>query len=160
MLALALRAGPHRFAVPATQVIRVLQRCRLRSALLAPPAVSGLLPYHGGLAPIVDLCQLVLGRASATRRSTRIVLVAIGGAEPRVIGLLAEDVLDLIDVDAPVFGLRLPEQPWLGEHAEASLDAAQLIDPALLLPDALARLFRRGDGGAIAGAGGPAAEAG
>jgi len=139
MHALALSAGSLRFALPVRAVAKVLPRTRLKPVPLAPPTVAGLLPYRGTLTPVVDLCRLTLGRDAQPRRATRIVVVDVG--TERLVGLLAEAVLDLIEIQTTVPGLRLPEHPWLGDHLGAQVDAPQLLDPAQLLPETLARLF-------------------
>jgi hypothetical protein len=85
---------------------------------------------------------VLLDRDCAPRRSTRIIVVSIGGQHgDRLVGLLAEQVLDFIDVVATVPGLRLPATPWLADHVADVADSPQLLDPAALLPDDLERLF-------------------
>lgn len=140
MIALAFRAGPLRYALAAAGVVQVLPRRRLRPLPLAPDGVIGLLAFRGQLLPVVDLCVLLLQRPSKPLRSSRIVVCDCGG---RQIGLLAEDVLDLIDIDDTVPGLALPAHPWLGDHLGTAADAPQLVEPAQLLPEALAQLFQR-----------------
>jgi chemotaxis-related protein WspB len=142
MLALAFRAGELRLALPISAVVEVLPRRALRPLALAPECVIGLLPFRGTLTPVVDLCRLLLGRECAPLRSSRIVVVALAGAlGQRLIGLLAEDVLDLLPVGATIPGLRLPEAPWLHEHLADQRDLPQLLDPAALLPETLEALF-------------------
>jgi chemotaxis-related protein WspB len=142
MLALAFRAGELRLALPTAAVVQVLPRRALRPLALAPDSVIGLLPYRGTLTPVVDLCRLLLGRDCAPLRSSRIVVVALSGKlGSRLVGLLAEDVLDFLPVAATIPGVRLPNAPWLAEHLADQPDLPQLLDPAALLPDALEALF-------------------
>ncbi|HTA64152.1 MAG TPA: chemotaxis protein CheW [Xanthomonadaceae bacterium] len=142
MLALAFRAGELRLALPTTAVIKVLPRRALRALALAPDGVIGLLPFRGTLTPVVDLCQLLLGRECAPLRSSRIIVMTLpGNAGSRLLGLLAEDVLDLLPVTATVPGLRLPNVPWLSEYVADQPDLPQLLDPAALLPERLEALF-------------------
>ena len=142
MIALAFRAGPLRYALAAAGVVQVLPRRRLRPLPLAPEGVTGLLAFRGQLLPVVDLCVLLLQRPSRPLRSSRIIVCECerGG---RQIGLLAEEVLDLVDIQDTVPGLALPEHPWLGDHLGTTPEAPQLIEPAQLLPGALAALFTR-----------------
>jgi len=142
MLALAFRAGDLRLALPTSAVVEVSPRRALRPLALAPPGVIGLLPFRGTLTPVVDLCRLLLGRDCEPLRSSRIVVVALeGAAVQRLIGLLAEDVLDLLPVTATIPGLRLPSAPFLREHIADQRDLPQLLDPAALLPSELEGLF-------------------
>lgn len=142
MLALAFRAGQACFALEVADIVELLPRTELRAVALAPPAVIGLLPFRGSLVPVVDLCRLVAGRDCAPLRSTRIIVVRLPGARgDRLLGLLAEDVLDLVPKNETVPGLRLPGQPWLGEHLADQPELPQLLDPQALLPDELEALF-------------------
>jgi chemotaxis-related protein WspB len=142
MLALAFRAGELRLALPTAAVVQVLPRRALRPLALAPDSVIGLLPYRGTLTPVVDLCRLLLGRDCAPLRSSRIVVVALAGKlGSRLVGLLAEDVLDFLPIAATIPGVRLPDAPWLTEHLADQPDLPQLLDPAVLLPEALEALF-------------------
>ncbi len=142
MLALAFRAGDADLAVAARDIVEVLPRMPLRQPPLAPPGVVGLLPYRGMLTPVVDLCLIAAGRPAAALLGTRIIVVAVGtGESRRWLGLLAEDVVDLIELGDTLEGLRLPEAPWLGRHLPGSPGLPQLVDAAELLPEALLRLF-------------------
>ena len=142
MLALAFRAGPMRLALPISAVVEVSPRRELRPLALAPAGVIGLLPFRGTLTPVVDLCRILLGRDCRPLRSSRIIVVRLSGkAADRLIGLLAEDVLDLLPVTATIPGLRLPSAPWLSDHLADQRDLPQLLDPAALLPDELESLF-------------------
>ncbi len=142
MLALAFDVGELRLALAATCVVEVLHRRELRPLALAPHGVVGLLPFRGSLTPVVDLCQLLLGRNCAPLRSSRLIVLTLPHRErPRLIGLLAENVVDLIDGKRTMPGLRLPNVPWLGDHLADQPELPQLVDPLQLLPDELASLF-------------------
>lgn len=142
MLALAFRAGELRLALPIAAVVEVLPRRTLRALALAPESVIGLLPFRGTLTPVVDLCRLLLDRDCLPLRSSRIVIVQLSGKTgPRMIGLLAEDVLDLLPIAETIPGMRLPNTPWLTEHLADQRDLPQLLDPAVLLPEELEALF-------------------
>ncbi|MBK8069572.1 MAG: chemotaxis protein CheW [Rhodanobacteraceae bacterium] len=142
MLALAFRAGAAELAIRARQVIEVLPRVPLRETSLAPAAVVGLLPYRGTLTPVVDLCLLVAGRHASAQLGTRIIVVRIGdGAAQRMVGLIAEDVSELLELGGTTPGLNLPDQPWLGAHMRDQPGLPQLVEPGELLPEALRALF-------------------
>lgn len=144
MLALTFRAGNAPLALPAREIVEVLPRVPLREPALAPPAVIGLLPFRGTLTPVVDLCLLVAGRPAAPQLGTRIIVVRIGaGAEARLVGLLAEDVSELVEAGATTPGLVLPDHAWLGEHLRDQPGLPQLVEVTELLPEALVALFHR-----------------
>jgi len=83
--------GADRYALPASEVSEVLPLQRLKQLPEAPAWVAGLLAYRGGMVPVLDLCQRVLGRSANVRTSTRLVLVrhpeVFGG---RLLGLVLE----------------------------------------------------------------------
>lgn len=142
MLALTFQLGEMALAVPAPAVVEVLSRRELRPVALAPDGVVGLLPFRGHLVPVVDLCRLVLARDCRPLLSSRlVVLEVIEDSRRRLFAVLAEGVLDLVPASATVPGLRLPDVPWLGEHLPGQPGLPQLIEPAKLLPAALAALF-------------------
>jgi len=142
MLALVFRAGSAELAVAARHIIEVLPRMPLREPSLAPPAVVGLLPFRGTLTPVVDLCQLICGRPAAPQLGTRIIVVQIGeGAQRRLVGLMAEDVSELVDSGHTARGLHLPEHAWLGDHLSLESGLPQLVEPSELMPQALLALF-------------------
>jgi chemotaxis-related protein WspB len=142
MLALTFHLGDMALAVPAPSVVEVLSRRELRPVALAPHGVVGLLPFRGHLVPVVDLCRLVLARDCRPLLSSRLVVLAVDeGGRRRLYAILAEGVLDLVPVAATVPGLRLPDADWLAAHLSDQPGLPQLIEPAKLLPDALAALF-------------------
>jgi len=144
VLALAFRAGDADLALAARDIVEVLPRVPLRAPVLAPPAVIGLLSFRGTLTPVVDLCLLVAGRAAARQLGSRIIVASIGqGASARWVGLLAEDVCELVDSTQLAQGLNLPEHRWLGAHLSDQPGMPQLVEPAELLPEALLALFTR-----------------
>lgn len=138
MQALLFNAGELSFALPARDVVQVLPRQALQPVVAAPFAVIGLLVFRGALAPVVDVCRLTLGRDTQPKRSSRIIMTRVQRAGRwREIGLLAENVMDLCALVETTPGLRLPDQPWLGEHLAEHPKTPQLLDVAQLLPELL-----------------------
>jgi chemotaxis-related protein WspB len=143
MLAIAFQVGDHALALPASRVVELLPRRGLRPIAMAPEGVIGLLPFRGALVPVVDLCRLALGRDSRPLRSSRLMVVCLPhGDGQRLIGLLAENVLDLVTLGDTLTGLPVSGAPWLGEHLANSPGMPQLVDPLQLLPDELSALYR------------------
>lgn len=147
MLALCFNVGELRLALIASAVVEVLPRHALRPVALAPRGVAGLLVFRGALVPVVDLCRLVLDRDCRPLLSSRLMMVAIphGGGQ-RLVGLLAENVLDLVPAGETMAGVQLADAPWLGDHLADQPGLPQLLDPARLLPDELAALFEEAAG--------------
>jgi chemotaxis-related protein WspB len=98
MLALLLRIGERRFAIPAASVLEVVPKVALRPAPEAEAYLAGLFAYRGTVLPAADLCMRVEGRACRSLLSSRIVVVRRSGAGPaRAFGILSENVTDVRD---------------------------------------------------------------
>ncbi len=140
MLALTFRAGETPLAIDTQLVVEVLPRVTLQKAALAPEAVVGLLPFRGTLTPVVDLCWLVAGRSARGQLGTRIIVTQVDSGA-RYVGLLAEDVSELVDSRDTILGLNNLDHTWLGEHLADQPEMPMIVHPSELLPDALQRLF-------------------
>lgn len=143
MQALVFRVGMHRLALRAREVVEVLPRMPLREVAMAPEAVLGLLAFRAHLTPVVDLGLLIRGERCRPQLGTRIVVVEVGAgtSSRRYVGLLAEDVSELVPLGRTAAGLEVAEHPWLGAHLADTPDWPQLIEVHELLPEALTRLF-------------------
>ena len=133
MLVLTFRVNQILYAIPVHQVVEVVPRVALRPVPHAPDCVLGLLRYRGAAVPIIDL-GLLLGRSpSADRLDTRILLVhAANDRGLERLGLLAEEVNDLVEVDAGRMAMRsslMLSAPYLGQVYETETGLLQLIDP-------------------------------
>lgn len=144
-LALACAAGTLRFAIPACNVVRVLPRQTLLPVPGAPQAVAGMLRYLDQLIPAIDLCQLMLNRNALACPATRMVIVDLAALQSHAhaakwLVLIAEDVLDLIEVEASETALSLPDAPWLGDFAKTAQSSLQWLALEKLMPETLAQL--------------------
>ena len=144
MLCLILQIGDARFALEAGLVLRVLPLLRVRPLPQAAPGVAGLMIYHGGPVPVIDLGQITFGQPAPVRLSTRIVLVnqpfgegamrAAGLTSP--VGLIVERATETRRFTPADFFVT-PVAPLDGVGAEAiatdaqgfiqKLDLAQLL---------------------------------
>ena len=145
MLALACAAGTLRFAIPARNIVRVLPRQALLPLPTAPDCIVGMLRFQGQLVTTLDLCQLVLNRPALTCPATRIVIVKLApgtdsDSQPRLLALIAEDVLDLVAVTHSEKGLALPDAAWLGDFARTEQFTLQWLVLEKLMPETLAEL--------------------
>ncbi len=140
-LALGLRAGDLAFALAIERVVTVLPRVRLLPVALPPPGVVGLVAFRGQLLPVVDLGLIARGEPCRPLRSTRLIVVQPAAGSDRCFGLIAERVLDTVEIDARMPGLRRPGEAWLGEHVAGTREMPQLVEPAALLTAELAALI-------------------
>jgi len=150
MKVLVFHIGRERYALPLTAVLRVLPVARLKPLPGAPHYVPGLLDLHGEPVPVVDLSRLAGTPPSAVRYDTRILLLDVPAAgRLRRLGLKAERVAGIADIDAQLRDGGVAAAPWLGRVAAGSAGAGgetscmlQLIEPArLLAPEVAIELF-------------------
>ena len=150
MLLLLLRVGDQRFGLDATDVVEVIPSVPLLPVPRAPAWIAGVLRHRDGLAPVVDLVQLIAGTPASRRLSTRIVLLrqspsATSTAVPRpdsYIGMLAEKVTATVRIDPARLrdaGLQSRDAPWLGPVALDVDGPLQLVRWTDLVPADLRR---------------------
>ncbi|WP_088346798.1 MULTISPECIES: chemotaxis protein CheW [Rhodomicrobium] len=118
MLFLLFQLDGHRYALDGREVVEILPLVTANRTPHSPEGSAGLFNYRGRPVPLIDLSEMVLGRPAKTRLSTRIILVERKGegAEPRLVGLLAEQATELVRGD---------------EASLAGADAAQSDTPYL-----------------------------
>jgi chemotaxis-related protein WspB len=146
MLFLLFRLGNDRYALDAGQVAEVLPLTEWKAIPLAARGLAGLLNYRGLPVPVIDLCELILGRPCQKRLSTRQILVhytdAHGGK--RLLGLVAEGATDTLRcelselVDSGVHGA---DAPYLGPVIMGKHGIIQQVDASTLLPASLRDLL-------------------
>ena len=102
MLCLAFRLEEERYALDVGQIVEVLPLVQIRRVSHAANGVAGVILYRGTAMPVVDLSQLLVGRPSHRRLSTRIVVVrrTRASADIEMIGLIAEGATETLRVDA------------------------------------------------------------
>lgn len=142
MLVLTFQVDAVVYAVPVQQVIEVVPRVALREIPQAPPYFLGLLHYRGSALPVLDLGLLMGRSACRDRLDTRILLVrtTLGGDR---LGLLAERVNELVEVDAAKLAMHAPlmlNVPYLTDVYETEAGLLQLIDPSQIAVGSIAAL--------------------
>jgi chemotaxis-related protein WspB len=142
MLYLLLRTGNERYALEARRIVEVVPLVEFRPLPHTAPYVAGVFDYRGVVVPVVDLCRLATPHDCRARLTTRIVLVDYPGADgqPRVLGLLAEQVTETVKLKEPDFqpaGIDVPDAPFLGEFTRIDGEMVQRLVIERLLPDDL-----------------------
>lgn len=131
--------GSEAYALPARSIEVIVPAVPFRPLEFAPEYVAGLMDFQGTAVPVLDLCQLCLGRPVCASYSSRVILVRypLEGRSVRL-GLLAEQVLQLIRCPASEFRpleMSLPQSRVTGEVAHldgqmiASVQVEQLLSP-------------------------------
>jgi chemotaxis-related protein WspB len=139
MLFLLFELGKDRYALDVRQIAAVLPLVGVKQIPKAPQAMNGLFNYHGAPVPVVDLSQLTLGRPSARRLSTRIVLVHYPDQAGRthLLGLIAERATQTARHEPSDFvasGVTNSGAPYLGPVVTDARGLVQWIDVRRLLP--------------------------
>ena len=148
MKALVFHIGAHRYGLPLAVTKRVLPAAALKAVPLAPHCVAGLLDLAGEPVPVIDLSRLAGHTLEQVWFDTRIVLVdyPLPGGAARQLGLLAEHVSGIVDVDpAALREADIGGAPFLGRVLPSPDGMLQLVELAHLLgPDVRALLFDDG----------------
>lgn len=142
MLFLLFQLGKDRYALEARQIAEVLPLIEFKRIPNAPRGVVGLFNYHGAPVPLVDITDLVLGRPSGVKMSTRIVLIHYvkSSGESHLLGLIAEYVmqtLKLAESDFVDSAVAPGNAPYLGSVMTSKDGIIQRIEPSNLLPQDL-----------------------
>jgi chemotaxis-related protein WspB len=149
MLFLLFRIGKDRYGLEASQVVEVLPLIALKQIPQAPRGIVGIFNYHGTVVPVIDLCEVAIGRSSASRLSTRLILVKypVDAEKKHILALMAEQATETTQLDPALFnniGVDVPDAPYLGPVATDALGLIQRIEVKELLPAALRnQLFRQ-----------------
>jgi chemotaxis-related protein WspB len=139
MLFLIFELGNDRYALDVRQIAEVLPLVSFKQVPRAPQAMNGLFNYRGAPVPVIDLSQLTLGRPSARRLSTRLVLVHYPDhtGQTHLLGLVAERATQTARHDASDFvasGVTNTGAPYLGPVVSDARGLLQWIDVRTLLP--------------------------
>ncbi|MBU4211539.1 MAG: chemotaxis protein CheW [Kiritimatiellae bacterium] len=146
MLFIVFKAGDASYALEARQVIEVVPLVTLRACPGAPAYMTGLANYHGTGVPIVDLGRLVGGAPCAVYLSTRIILTTYAGGDgqQRVIGLLAETVIETVEREEADFsqtGVAASGTSDLGKLAVSGTGFVQRVVVEQLVPKELEKIL-------------------
>lgn len=137
--ALTFVLGDETFAIEATSVREILDLVPISEVPNSAPHVSGLINVRGRVVPLADL-RLVFGMSRKVfDADTRIVVLEVDiDAEPTIVGIIADRVHDVADLDAsriepaPAVGMRWPPHYVRG--------IARRGDDFIIIPD-LGRIF-------------------
>jgi chemotaxis-related protein WspB len=146
MLFLLFEMGNQRYAMDVRQIAAVLPLIAVRPLPQAPEAMEGLVTYRGAPVPVIDVSRLTLGRPSARRLSTRLVLVNYPDQAGRIhlLGLIAERATRTVrhaPSDFVASGVTPDGAPFLGPVATDGAGLLQWIDVQTLLPAPLRDLL-------------------
>ncbi|AGA28993.1 chemotaxis protein CheW [Singulisphaera acidiphila] len=141
MLLLTFRVAHDLYAVAAERVVEVVPRIELRPIPHAPESLAGLFNYRGKAVPVIDLGVLLGSTPCLERLHTRVILVdEPGGRGERLIGLVAENVSDVIMVkqeQVVLAAMNMEQAPYLGTVVRTEMGLVQVISVDKVLPKSL-----------------------
>jgi chemotaxis-related protein WspB len=142
-LYLQLQTGAEGYLLEAACVAHVLPMLQIQRLPATAAGVTGIVNYQGAPVPVLDLCELFLGRPATPHLSTRLILISAAACHAvgkpgndRLVGLLAEKVSDTIRLGPLDFiSQRIHSEgaPYLGAMTHAHGRLWQRIDPRQLL---------------------------
>jgi len=92
----SFRVGPQEFAFDILQVERILRHATPSPLPKAPDFLEGVVPYEGGVVPVVDLRKR-FELDAPLREETRLMVVDVGDQR---IGVLVDEVREVLRVDS------------------------------------------------------------
>jgi chemotaxis-related protein WspB len=131
MLFLHFRIGDDCFALAAESILEIVPLVPLKKVRQAPDAVAGSFEYRGRYVPVIDLCALDVRRSARRRMSTRIIVVRHPHDEAGLIGLIAENVTEMLRLDPAQFAPFAPGPHGLVQRVELK-DLLPAALPALV----------------------------
>ena len=144
MLLLVFHVKGDQFALDSSNIIEVIPLVKLQSLPMAPDYIAGIFNYRGKSVPVVDLCQYFKKKKYNRYFSTRIILVNLKDRDNYILGLIAEDVNDVIRQDENSFvesGMQLESSPFLGKLVMGENNLIQSIEPQNLITEELADIL-------------------
>ncbi|QEI06787.1 purine-binding chemotaxis protein CheW [Pigmentiphaga aceris] len=140
--------GTERYALEAHDIAEILPLRPMKQVPATPDWVAGVFSHRGTAVPVIDLSRLATGVASASRATTRLVVVHYRHRQrntAHLLGLLLERVVETQYFAAESFtsdGLDHVDARYLGPVARTPEGMLQWIRVTDLLPDAVhQRLF-------------------
>ena len=144
MLLLVFHVKNDRYAINTASVVEVIPLINLQSLPMAPDYVAGIFNYRGISVPVIDLCQYFKKVPHDRFYNTRIILIKYKSNSDQILGLIAENVTDVIQQDETNFiesGMKFDESPFLGKLVIDDNNVIQNIEPETLISEELSELL-------------------
>ncbi|MBL4775023.1 MAG: chemotaxis protein CheW [Mariprofundus sp.] len=161
---LAFKVGQDRYALKLHKLKDVVPAVALKEIPKSPAWFSGLLHFQQSLVPVIDLCQLAMGKPAKANLGRRIALLpwsddklgegnvlpakAESGQAQKLLGIMAEMMTQMIDereLSKAPRDVPIRQSPWLGEIASYQNELVQLIEPEALMTDEVRALMSWND---------------
>ena len=130
--------GDDRYVIAIKDVTVIVPCVKLKSVPSLPDYAAGLFTYQGLSVPVIDLCQLLIGRPCARMLSTRIIITTIKstkGDGEITVGFLVEKATETFSADDGDFiepGMKNPEMPFIGSVVNHKEGMVTKITPQMI----------------------------
>ncbi|MFN2126827.1 MAG: chemotaxis protein CheW [Anaerolineales bacterium] len=119
MLYLQLFLDDYRYIISTEHVAEITPWVKLTKVPKTPEYIVGLCSYRGLSVPVIDICELFLGRPCKRKLSTRIIFLEsnYGSDNGKIIGILAEKATEIIRINENSFmspGIYGSDIPFIG----------------------------------------------
>lgn len=140
MLFVLFALDADRYALDADAILEVLPLVQIKRIPQAPAGVAGIAEYRGTPLPVIDLCELALGRVARKRLTTRLLVTKYqdGLGNLHRLGLIAESAGETLRREATAFvpsGITNDSAPYLGPLTRDERGLIQRVDVNRLLSD-------------------------
>jgi chemotaxis-related protein WspB len=100
-----------RYLLATDQVVTLMPIVMVQAVSATPDYFPGNINFRGKSVPVIDIVQLLKGRAARQRLSTRIIVITMNSSEGKrnKVGLLVEKVIGLVNLDDAYFTLHTDE---------------------------------------------------
>lgn len=144
MLLLVFQVKDDSYAIDSSKVVEVIPLVKLQSLPMSPDYVAGIFNYRGKSVPVIDLCEYFKNKKYNRYFSTRIIIIKHIYGEEHIVGLLAENVTDVLHQDESKLvdhGMNLESTPFLGKLVMDDNNVIQNILPENLISNDLSEIL-------------------
>ncbi len=146
MMMLLFKVNSGRYGLDVADVVELVPYVSMQSLPKAPEYIPGLMNYRGKIVPVVDLAMLINNSPVRQLMSSRIILIKPVKSNRRYVGLLAENVTEIIRVTEDDFtdtGID-PESSAFVEKVVMHPDGLiQYVDISKLLPSEVSAMLQK-----------------
>ncbi|ALP52609.1 hypothetical protein Tel_05295 [Candidatus Tenderia electrophaga] len=148
MMMLLFKINGERYGLDVADVVELVPYVVLQSLPKSPAYIAGLMNFRGRIVPVVDLSILLCDKPVKHLMSSRIILIQPVKSEPRLVGLLAENVTETVKVSEDIFtdtGIQPETSAFVDKVVMHPAGVIQFVSPTKLLPKEV-RVMLRGEG--------------
>jgi chemotaxis-related protein WspB len=141
VLFLIFKIENEKYAIPAKEIVEVVDLVHFTKIPQTPGYIKGLMNYRGKVLPVIDLPFLFLKRDFKPMLSTRIILMNYKVKKRiEIIGVVAENITETLNFDKNSIkksGIKLDTLPYLGKVISNNNEIIHILEITKILPKEL-----------------------